>query len=233
MTKSSGKWNFIAVLSVVAVGAAFSLAVGQAFAEDVTEDQIVRALTPSKRVIYSRGLSIGPQTTDPAPADAAPASVAETPLSAAESKFVESIRGRSSGSLTPAEREEIATIAKNKPNIDLTITFDYKSADISDKSLGDVEKLGRALTSADLKGSVFLLAGHTDAAGGDSYNQRLSERRADSIKRYLVRKYHINPKDLLTAGYGKSKLKDPNEPLSEANRRVQVVNMANSTTASK
>jgi hypothetical protein len=39
--------------------------------------------------------------------------------------------------------------------------------------------------------------------------------------------------DLVTVGYGKSKLKDPNNPLAEVNRRVQVVNMENKATASK
>ena len=77
-----------------------------------------------------------------------------------------------------------------------------------------------------------MVAGHTDAAGGDAYNQDLSERRADSIKRYLVDKYGINGTDLVTVGYGKSKLKDPSQPLAEVNRRVQVVNMENKTTAS-
>ena len=77
------------------------------------------------------------------------------------------------------------------------------------------------------------LAGHTDAAGGDNYNQELSERRADSIKRYLMDNYHIAATDLVTVGYGKSKLKDPAQPLAEVNRRVQVVNMENKTTASK
>ena len=39
--------------------------------------------------------------------------------------------------------------------------------------------------------------------------------------------------DLVTVGYGKSQLKDPNQPMAEANRRVQVVNMENKATASK
>ena len=47
-----------------------------------------------------------------------------------------------------------------------------------------------------------------------------------SIKKYLIDKYGINGTDLVTVGYGKSKLKDANQPLAEANRRVQVVNMA-------
>ena len=79
-----------------------------------------------------------------------------------------------------------------------------------------------------------MVAGHTDASGGEEYNQNLSERRAELIKKYLVDKYGINGTDLVTVGYGKSKLKDPAQPMAEANRRVQVVNMENkTTTASK
>ncbi|MGV7214754.1 OmpA family protein [Bradyrhizobium sp. UFLA05-112] len=215
-----------AILSILTIGAALTLPLSSAFAGDdkdtnnnVTEDQIVRALAPPKKPL-TRGLSIGPQTTDPAP-------------SAAETKLLQSVRGRATRSLSVAEREEIATAAKDKPNIDLEITFDYNSANISAKSMPSVQALGRALTNPDLKGSTFVVAGHTDAAGGEAYNQDLSERRADAIKRYLIDKYSISAGDLVTVGYGKSKLKDPSQPMAEVNRRVQVVNMENKTTAAK
>ena len=217
MSKMSGGWNLTAMLSIVTIGAAFSFAQAVA-AEDVTEDQIVRALAPAKKPL-TRGLSIGPQA-DPA-------------ATAAEGKFVQTIRGRSTRSLSVSEREEIAAIVKDKPKIDLEINFEYNSADISAKSLPSVQALGRALSNPDLKGSTFVVAGHTDAAGSEGYNQDLSERRADAIKRYLTDKYGVNGTDLVTVGYGKSKLKDPSQPMAEANRRVQVVNMENKTTASK
>jgi outer membrane protein OmpA-like peptidoglycan-associated protein len=219
MSKMSTK-RFSILLSFVFIGTAFWFGLVQAQAGDnnVTEDQIVRALAPPKKPL-TRGLSIGPQT-DPA-------------ATQAQGTFVQSIRGRATRSLSTAEREEIATIAKDKPNIDLEITFDYNSADISAKSLPSVQALGRALTNPDLKGSTFIVAGHTDAAGGEGYNQDLSERRADAIKRYLMQNYGIATADLVTVGYGKSKLKDPSQPLAEVNRRVQVVNMENKTTASK
>jgi outer membrane protein OmpA-like peptidoglycan-associated protein len=211
--------NLTAMLAVVAMGAVFSVAAGQARAgDDVTEDQIVRALAPAKKPL-TRSLSVGPQ--------ADPAAVA------AEGKFVQTIRNRTTRSLSAGEREEIATIAKDKPNIDLEINFDYNSADISAKSLPSVQALGRALINPDLKGSTFLVAGYTDAAGGEAYNQDLSERRADSIKHFLVDKFGIAGTDLVTVGYGKTKLKDPSQPMAEANRRVQVVNMTNKATASK
>jgi outer membrane protein OmpA-like peptidoglycan-associated protein len=223
MSKISGRRNLAAMLSIVTIGAALSFGLGQAVAgDDVTEDQIVRALAPPAKKPLTRGLSIGPQTPQVDPAAVA-----------AEGRFVQTIRNRPTRSLSVGEREEIATIAKDKPNIDLEINFDYNSANISAKSLPSVQALGRALTNPDLKGSTFIVAGYTDAAGGEAYNQELSERRADSIKRYLTDKFGIAGTDLVTVGYGKSKLKDPNQPLAEANRRVQVVNMANKTTASK
>jgi outer membrane protein OmpA-like peptidoglycan-associated protein len=214
-----------AFLSIIAVGAALTLPAAPAFAGDdgnsknVTEDEIVRALAPPPKKPLTRGLSVTPQA-DPA-------------ASAAETKLLQSVRGRLTRSLSSSEREEIASVAKDKPNIDLEITFDYNSANISTKSLPAVQALGRALTSTDLKGSTFVVAGHTDAAGAEGYNQDLSERRADAIKRYLVEKYNIAGTDLVTVGYGKSRLKDPSQPMSESNRRVQVVNMENKTTASK
>jgi outer membrane protein OmpA-like peptidoglycan-associated protein len=219
MSKMSGRRNLTAILSLLTVGVTLCIG-GVARADDVTEDQIVRALAPAKKPI-TRGLSVGPQTqTDPAAA-------------AAEGSFVQTIRNRPTRSLSAAEREEIATIVKDKPKIDLEINFDYNSANISAKSLPSVQALGRALSNPDLKGSTFIVAGHTDAAGGDAYNQDLSERRADSIKRYLVDKFHIAGTDLVTVGYGKTKLKDPANPLADVNRRVQVANMDNKATASK
>ena len=91
--------------------------------------------------------------------------------------------------------------------------------------------LGKALTNPELKGTTFVLAGHTDAKGGDSYNQDLSERRADSLKKYLMEKYGIAAADLVTVGYGKTKLKNASDPAADENRRVQVVNMASSKVA--
>jgi outer membrane protein OmpA-like peptidoglycan-associated protein len=220
MLKMSGRGNLAAILSIATVTAALSLGVGTAGAGDnnVTEGQILKALAPPPKPL-TRGLSVGPQV-DPAKV-------------AAQSAFIKKIRNRSTRSLSADEREDIATFSQDKPNIDLEINFDYNSADISDRSMSSVEALGKALTNPDLKGSTFVVAGYTDAAGGETYNLDLSERRADAIKRYLVDKYGVASGDLVTVGYGKSKLKDPGQPMSEANRRVQVVNMADKETASK
>jgi outer membrane protein OmpA-like peptidoglycan-associated protein len=213
MHRSAGTRNFRATRFLILVGAMLSVTAGAAIAGEATEDQIVRALAPKKPL--TRGLSIA------TPADQA--------VSAAQGKFVDSLRNRATRSLSSGERSQIAEIAKDKPNIDLEITFDYNSATISAKAQPAVQALGKALSNPDLKGATFIVAGHTDAAGGETYNQELSERRADSVKRYLVDKFGIAGADLVTVGYGESRLKDTAHPLDPANRRVQVVNMADKT----
>jgi outer membrane protein OmpA-like peptidoglycan-associated protein len=204
-------------LTAMTLGAALSMTAGLAIAADnnVSADQILNALQPKP---LTRGLSAGPQ--------------ADPSVKAKEISFVQTLRNRKTRSLSLGEREEIAEIASTKPKIDLDIQFDYNSADISKASMPSVQELGKALSNANLRGSTFVVAGHTDAIGGEGYNQDLSERRADAIKRYLTEKYGISGTDLVTVGYGKSKPKDQNAPMDPINRRVQVVNM-DTKTASK
>ena len=205
-------------LTIMTVGAALSMTAGLAAAGDtVSADKILDALKP--KVGATRGLSTGPQQ----PVDAT--------AKAKETNFVDSLRNRKTRSLSLGERQEIAELAATKPKIDLEIQFDYNSADISKNSVSAVQELGKALSDASLKGSTFVVAGHTDAIGGEAYNQDLSERRADTIKRYLTEKYGIAGSNLVTVGYGKTKPKDPNAPMDPTNRRVQVVNMDTKTAA--
>ena len=206
----------LSALKAITLGAALSMTAGLAIADNVSADQILNALQPKKP--QTRGLSAGPQA-DPA-------------IKAREIQFVDTLRNRKTRSLSLGEREEIAELAATKPKIDLEIQFDYNSADISKTSMPAAQELGKALSDASLKGSTFVVAGHTDAIGSEPYNQDLSERRADTIKRFLTEKYGINGADLVTVGYGESKPKDANAPMDPMNRRVQVVNM-DTKTASK
>jgi outer membrane protein OmpA-like peptidoglycan-associated protein len=202
--------------SIVTFGAVLSMTAGVAFAGDtVSADKILRALKPTSA---TRSLSINPQV--------------DTAAQAKEAGFVNTLRNRQTRSLSLGERQEIAELAATKPKIDLEIRFDYNSAQISKSSVPAVDELGKALSDPSLKGSTFVVAGHTDGVGGESYNQDLSERRADTIKKVLTEEFGINGSDLVTVGYGKTKPKDPSAPLDPINRRVQVVNM-DTKTASK
>jgi len=205
----------LSVLKKITLCTALSMTAGLAIAvagDNVSADQILNALQPKP---LTRGLSAG---TQPDPA-----------VKAKELSFVATLRNRKTRSLSLGEREEIAELASSKPKIDLDIQFDYNSADIRASSMPVVQELGKALSNASLKGSTFVVEGHTDAIGGEAYNQDLSERRADTIKRYLTDKFGIAGSDLVTVGYGKTKPKDPNAPMDPINRRVQVVNMDTKT----
>jgi outer membrane protein OmpA-like peptidoglycan-associated protein len=200
-------------LKAMTICAALSMTAGLAFAGDnnVTKDDILGALYVKPQPL-TRGLSVGAPQVD-------------TTVKAKENTFLASVRNRKTRSLSLDEREEIAEIASTKPKIDLEINFDFNSASIRPSSIPSVQALGQALSDPKLKGSTFVVAGHTDGVGSDAFNQDLSERRADTIKHYLVDNYHIANSDLVTVGYGKSKLKDSQDPTDAINRRVQVVNM--------
>jgi outer membrane protein OmpA-like peptidoglycan-associated protein len=193
------------VLAVV--GLLFAVDGAGAQDANLLEQQILKALVVKKPII-TRGLT----TT-----------IREVPE--AETRLLNAVKNKSTRSITLEEREQIADIAKIKPSIDVEVNFDYGSANIGQSALPYVTALGKALSNDDLKGNTFLIAGHTDGAGSSPFNQDLSERRADSIKRYLVDHFNIPVQSLVAVGYGKSKLKNAKNPAASENRRAQVVNL--------
>jgi outer membrane protein OmpA-like peptidoglycan-associated protein len=198
-------------LALLALGALAAPAI----AGDLSDQQIIDKLKTPK---LTRGLS--------GHATAAPAE-----LNANDAAFINRIR--KTRSLSVADREQVASIAKTRPAVDLEINFDYNSAAVSPQAEPQLHSLGKALTSAELAGSVFMLGGHTDAKGPDGYNQGLSERRAETVKKFLMENYKIPAENLVSAGYGETDLKNKADPVAAENRRVQVVNMAKNESASK
>ena len=95
------------------------------------------------------------------------------------------------------------TIADNQIELDRTIQFQKGKAILVEDSralLDDVAKL--------LKEHPELLRirldGHTDSVGRDRANKRLSEKRANAVKQYLV-KAGVNKKRLVAKGFGEAK----------------------------
>jgi outer membrane protein OmpA-like peptidoglycan-associated protein len=201
------KINLACIMLAAGLALPAGLGIGLA-AEQPSPEDIIKALKPPR---ITRGLTASP-------GDAA--------RRAEETRFVNTLRNRPTRSLTTTEREQIASIAQKRPSIDLEVNFEYNSDAIGPKATPQVTALGQALSSADLKGITFIVAGHTDGKGGEAYNQGLSERRADAVKRFLLEKYGIEAGSLVTVGYGKSQLKNTSDPLAGDNRRVQVINAA-------
>jgi outer membrane protein OmpA-like peptidoglycan-associated protein len=109
-------------------------------------------------------------------------------------------------------------------SVNLYVNFAYDSAELTSDARITLDRLGGALRDPRLSEFSFVIAGHTDAKGGDEYNQKLSERRAETVRSYLVAQFGISAARLTAKGYGKSQLLDPARPEDGVNRRVQVIN---------
>jgi len=111
------------------------------------------------------------------------------------------------------------------PSIDIqAINFEFASAEIPRSEFRKVREIATALDqlSRRRRGARFLIEGHTDAVGSRESNQILSERRAASLKRVLVREFGVPARILETVGYGEDFLlvNTPNE--NWRNRRVTI-----------
>ncbi len=102
--------------------------------------------------------------------------------------------------------------------------FEYDSDVLQSSAISQLQKLG-TLIQRNPK-ATFSVEGYTDSFGSFEYNLDLSQRRADSVKRYLVEAMRINPAQVETRGYGAAKFRaSPNGAIGEQspNRRVEVV----------
>jgi outer membrane protein OmpA-like peptidoglycan-associated protein len=212
--------SIISVLAAVCGLVLISAGVARA-GGPLSEEQILNALTPPAppNTVHTRALTLTPEPQqDPG-----------------QQSFIKGLRSnemRPRG-LTLDERNEVADIARQRPAVDLEIYFDYNSSEIAAKAVPDLMNLGRALTNPGIQGGVFLVGGYTDAKGGQDYNQPLSERRAQSVRQFLIQNFRIAPDSLVATGYGKEHLKIPSEPFAAENRRVQVTNLQSKQEAEK
>lgn len=123
---------------------------------------------------------------------------------------------------------QIGDALNTKSFVDMRVNFAFDSAELLPEAREALDQLGQAMTTDALNSYRFRLEGHTDAVGTDEYNQGLSERRAESVKRYLVETLRISADRLDSIGFGESKLLDAEHPTNGINRRVRVVKLATS-----
>jgi outer membrane protein OmpA-like peptidoglycan-associated protein len=101
--------------------------------------------------------------------------------------------------------------------------FGHDSSELGPESIPMLEKI------ADLRRRfpdyIMGIIGHTDSTGSPDYNMRLSQRRADAVKEWLVRRYNMNPAKLETMGRGSQELlvSGGNVEDQAPNRRVEVL----------
>ena len=69
--------------------------------------------------------------------------------------------------------------------------------------------------------ATFTVEGYTDSFGTFEYNLDLSQRRADSVKRYLVKAMGINPAQIETRGYGPAKFRAESAETAQSRSKAQ------------
>jgi outer membrane protein OmpA-like peptidoglycan-associated protein len=107
------------------------------------------------------------------------------------------------------------------------VLFDFDKADLLPKAIPQLEKVATVLKS--YPNASCSIEGHTDNKGLQDYNQKLSERRADSVKNWLLAHGVSSP--MTIRGWGAAKPVAPNALPNgrdnpegrQKNRRVEIV----------
>jgi outer membrane protein OmpA-like peptidoglycan-associated protein len=110
------------------------------------------------------------------------------------------------------------------------VLFDFDKADILPKAQGALHQVATVIREK-RTGRPVRIEGYTDSKGSDPYNQRLSGRRADAVKGWLLQKEGLNDVKFLTQGFGATRPVAPNtkpdgsdDPEGrQKNRRVEIV----------
>ena len=102
----------------------------------------------------------------------------------------------------------------------LPIQFAFDSADIQPAARPQLEALAAGIRMLPASQAVRI-EGHTDATGSGRYNEMLSLKRANSVKRYLAAVHGIDTERLHAVGLGQSAPLAGRDPYAPEQRRVQ------------
>ena len=106
-------------------------------------------------------------------------------------------------------------------NLGDSIEFDFDKADLRPQNREVLSRIAGVLLTAE--GFGIQVYGHTDDVGSAEYNQELSERRADAVRRYLI-EAGVPEDKIQSKGFGKAApLVEGTDPASrQRNRRVEI-----------
>jgi outer membrane protein OmpA-like peptidoglycan-associated protein len=122
-----------------------------------------------------------------------------------------------------AEAKALCGGKKVVDKLTLRIHFDFDKSDIRSGDKAELDK-GVDFVKKYPK-SKIVVKGHTDSKGSDAYNKRLSERRAEAVKEYLIKEAGVDPARIKAVGLGESKpvASNATEEGRAKNRRVEIL----------
>jgi len=105
----------------------------------------------------------------------------------------------------------------------LNVEFDFDRSDVKSNYHDDIGKLAEFMKQ--YPNTTTVIEGHTDNRGRYEYNIRLSERRSESVRNYLVEKFGIDSSRLSIKGYGYTKPVASNDTDEgrQRNRRIDAM----------
>jgi OOP family OmpA-OmpF porin len=121
------------------------------------------------------------------------------------------------GKPAPAKPKPVA----EKVTLAADVLFDFDKSVLKPKGKNKLDDLANQVRAINLE--VVIAIGHTDSIGSDAYNQKLSVRRAESVKAYLVSK-GVEPNRIYTEGKGEKQPVASNKTKEgrQKNRRVEI-----------
>lgn len=108
-------------------------------------------------------------------------------------------------------------------SVSLDLEFDTNKSIVKPKDHGKLKSVAEKLHS--FPRSTVVIEGHTDSVGSDIYNMKLSQRRADAVRTFIIDQHGIDAGRLTAKGYGESKplYSNINENGRSKNRRVDAI----------
>jgi OOP family OmpA-OmpF porin len=155
----------------------------------------------------TRGLVLAPTGTEAATTEDGTSVTAETTPDAPVTGEAEVLPAASYVELDKSEQ------------VNIQISFDFDSAALREDQKPKLATLCNVMQKIDIQ--LFRIVGHTDASGSAEYNQKLSQLRAEEVKRYMTTECGIASDRLEAVGVGKDFLFNKDDPRSDENRRVE------------
>ncbi|MEN9900344.1 MAG: Outer rane porin precursor [Pseudomonadota bacterium] len=167
--------------------------------------------TPATAAAGCDGAIVAPRAAAPAPAPAAAPEPAPAPAPAAAPA------PRAAAPAAPAPAPAAAT----KVTYAADTFFDFNKSVLKADGKAKLDDLAGKVKAINLE--VIIAVGHTDSAGSDAYNQKLSVKRADAVKAYLITK-GIEKNRVYTEGKGEKQPVADNKTDAgrSKNRRVEI-----------
>ncbi len=115
------------------------------------------------------------------------------------------------------QRAKVAEVDAIVATFKSDVLFDVGSASLKTGANSEMDRIAGILQK--YPETKLKVEGHTDSSGSESFNRKLSEKRAEAVKTALVQRT-VAPERITTAGYGASM---PVSPDAAQNRRVNIV----------